>query len=153
MQKRDQERFLAVLFLGSVLLLSVLQIEDTDAWMHLHLGKLLWQAKGFPASESFVYTSLQLPFSYSSWLFGLTYYLSYQALGIYGVILLKALTITAVFYILFKDALLPHKNTAVSVPGFEPHCHNGTPPLCRTARHLYHVIPGTHHLQPERLRL
>ncbi len=113
--KKIHFRSLPFFFLFSVFLLGILKVQDTDAWMHLSLGRLIWQSKGFPATESFVYTNLSLPFSYSSWLFGLTYYLAYLAFNIYGVILLKAITVTAAFFILLKDSLRPYRNHVVSI--------------------------------------
>ena len=103
------------LFLASVFLLALSKVADTDAWMHLSLGRLIWELKGLPSNEPFVYPSLDKPFAYNSWLFGLIYYLSYHAFNIYGVILLKAITITTAFYILLKDSLRPYKNHIVSI--------------------------------------
>lgn len=103
------------MFIASVFLLALCKIEDTDTWMHLSLGRLIWELKGFPSHETLVYTSLDKPFSYSSWLFGLIYYLSYLAGGYYGVILLKAFTVSTAFYILLRDSLRPHRNYVVSV--------------------------------------
>ena len=103
------------LFLTSVFLLALCKVEDTDAWMHLSFGRLIWELKGLPSNELFVYTSLDKPFSYSSWLFGLIYYTAYHAFNIYGVTLLKAITITTAFYILIKDSLRPYKNHIVSI--------------------------------------
>ena len=103
------------LFLASVFLLALSKVADTDAWMHLSLGRLIWELKGLPSNEPFVYPSLDKPFAYNSWLFGLIYYLSYHAFNIYGVILLKAITITTAFYILIKDSLRPYKNHIVSI--------------------------------------
>lgn len=106
---------LQFIFLFSVFLLSIIKIEDTDCWMHLSFGKLIWDNKGLPAMEQFVYPSFGMPFSYSSWLFGVIYYLSYLLFSIYGIIILKASTITLSFFILLKDSLRPHKNLIISV--------------------------------------
>ena len=109
------QTFIIFLFLVSVFLLALCKVGDTDAWMHLSFGRLIWELKGLPSNEPFVYTSLDKPFSYSSWLFGLIYYMAYHAFNIYGVILLKAITITTAFYILIKDSLRPYKNHIVSI--------------------------------------
>lgn len=115
MRKLNSQRILASLFLLSVFLLAISKILAADIWMHLGFGRLIWNLKGFPANEPFVYTMLDKPFSYSSWLFGVIYYLAYSVFDVYGVILLKAATITAAFYILLQDALRPYKNYAIAV--------------------------------------
>lgn len=114
-KKLSNQRVLASLFLLSVFLLALNKVSDTDAWMHLGFGRLLWELKAFPANEPFVYPSIDMPFSYSSWLFGITYYLTYLAFNIYGVVLLKAITVTTAFYILLRDSLRPHKNYIISI--------------------------------------
>jgi len=115
MRRNLDERLLIFLFLLSVFILSIIKIEDTDTWMHLSLGRLIWESRGIPAKEVFVYTATEMPFSYSSWLFGLIYFLTYKFFNIYGVILLKALIVTATFYIILKDSLLPHKNYVIAI--------------------------------------
>jgi len=110
-----REHWLSLLFLLSVFVLSLLKIDDTDAWMHLSVGRLIWETKGLPVREVFAYPALDLPFLYTSWLFALIYYLSYFAFNIYGVILLKALTITTAFSILLRDSLRPYRNHFISI--------------------------------------
>ncbi|MBI4689200.1 MAG: tetratricopeptide repeat protein [Nitrospirae bacterium] len=114
-QRLNYQRAFVFLFLLSVFLLALCKVEDGDAWMHLSLGKVIWQLKGLPATEPYVYTALDRPFSYSAWLFGFIYYLSYLAFNIYGVILLKAITVTTAFYILLRDSLRPYKNYIISI--------------------------------------
>jgi len=108
-------RLLQILFLSSVFILALNEIEDADVWLHLSFGRLIWNLGGFPPTEPFLYTMQGQPFSYSSWLFGLIYYAAYHVFNIYGIIVLKAVTITAALYILFKDSLRPYKNTVVAV--------------------------------------
>ncbi len=106
---------LQILFLSSVFVLALIKIEDPDVWIHLSFGRLIWNLKGLPATEPFLYTMQGEPFSYSSWLFGVIYYAAYHALNVYGVILLKAITVTAAFYILLRDALRPYKHPIVAI--------------------------------------
>lgn len=113
-KKLTYQNALIMLFLVSVLILSIIKIEDTDTWMHLSLGRLIWEYKGFPSTEQYVYPNFGQPFSYSSWLFGLLYYLIYRLLDIPGVIILKAITITTAFYILIRDSLRPYRNAVVA---------------------------------------
>ncbi|MBI4688808.1 MAG: tetratricopeptide repeat protein [Nitrospirae bacterium] len=112
---RFGERILILLFLLSVFFLAIVKIEDPDSLIHLSCGRIIWELKGFPATEPFVYTMHGEPFRYTSRFFGLTYYLSYLAFGYYGVILLKAATVTSAFYILLRDSLRPYRNLVVAV--------------------------------------
>lgn len=102
-------------FLLSTFLLALSKIGDTDAWLHLSMGRLIWSLKGLPENEPFVYTMINEPFSYSSWFFGLVYYTAYNLFNVDGVILLKAATVTIAFYILLMDALRPYKNHIITI--------------------------------------
>lgn len=113
--KFNLEYLLTLFFLSSVFLLAIFKIGETDFWMHISIGRLIWSLKGLPGHELFPYTMTAEPFLYTSWLFGLIYYLTYQALDVYGVILLKAITVTTAFYILLRDSLRPHRNYFISI--------------------------------------
>jgi tetratricopeptide (TPR) repeat protein len=110
---------LSTLFLASVFLLSLYKIDDTDTWMHLSFGRLIWELKGIPAKEPFIYPGFDSPASYTPcytpWLFALIYYMILKAFNIYGVILLKAITVTTAFFILLKDSIRPHRNYIVAI--------------------------------------
>lgn len=108
-------RVLVSILLLSVFLLAVTKTFDTDAWMHLGIGRLIWELKAFPAGEPFLYPMEGQPFAYSTWLFAVVYYLAWHLFGTYGVILLKASTVTLAFFILVRDALRPRTNAVVAV--------------------------------------
>ena len=114
-QKWNFQKTLLALYLLSVFLLALNKINDVDAWIHLSMGRLLWELKGFPPNEPFVYTMADKPFVYTSWLFSIIYYIAYQALNVYGVIILKALTVTSAFFILVRDSLRPYRNYVITV--------------------------------------
>lgn len=103
-------RTLTTLFVISIFLSAFTYIRDTETWLHLSLGRLIWQMKGVPASEPFTYPILGEPFSYNSWLFGLLTYALDSNFGAYGLVLLKAFVIASAFYILLRDSLRPHGN-------------------------------------------
>lgn len=90
--------------------MALTKIQDPDAWLHLVMGKSIWVNHGFPQLEPYVYSMFGRPFEYSSWLFGVVYFSVFKYFDINGVILFKAFTIAAVFYILLKDALRPQNN-------------------------------------------
>ncbi len=106
---------LITLFLAAVFVLATTKTHDTDSWMHLSLGRLIWLQRGLPATETQVFTAVGLPFLYTSWLFGLALYLLYAAGGINAVIIVKASIVTALFGILLRDALRPAKNIVVAL--------------------------------------
>jgi len=108
--------FITALFLASVFVLSVFRTTETDLWMHLNLGKLIWELKGLPSKEIFVFSSGETPFFYTSWLFAVPYYLIYSAFGVPAVTLLKAAVIVLAFYIMLRDSL--GGSRAVFVPVF-----------------------------------
>jgi tetratricopeptide (TPR) repeat protein len=92
------------IFLLCVFLLAITKTEAFDTWLHLTFGRLIWDLRGLPVTEPFVLSMAGKPFSYSSWLFGVILYGSYRFLGIYGIVLLKALSATALFLILLRDS-------------------------------------------------
>lgn len=113
--KLNAKHLLTFLFLSSVFSLALCKIGETDFWMHISIGRLIWSIKGLPAHELFPYTMTDEPFLYTSWIFGLVYYLVYRVFDVYGVILLKSITVTTAFYIILKDSLRPYKNYVFSI--------------------------------------
>ncbi len=103
-------RTLTSIYVISIFLFAFTKIRDTETWLHLSLGRLIWQMKGVPASEPFTYPILGEPFSYNSWLFGLLTYALDSHFGAYGLVLLKAFVIASAFYILLRDSLRPYGN-------------------------------------------
>jgi len=115
MNRLKSGRILLFLFLASVFLLNIFRIKDTDAWMHLSLGRLIWELKGLPAKEPLVYTTPDSPFIYSSWLFSVVYYLLFKAFNAPGIVLFKAATVTFAFYVLLRDSLRKYLDYVVSI--------------------------------------
>ena len=111
----NARNILTLFYLATVFLLALTNLVDTDAFTHLSLGREIFNHQGFPTKELFNYPSLENPFSYSEWLFGLIFYIAYLLIDTLGVILLKAGIITLIFYILLKDSLLYRKNLLVSI--------------------------------------
>jgi hypothetical protein len=105
---------LSAIFLLSIFLLSVTRTEAFDTWLHLSFGRLIWNLHGLPATEPFVLSMAGKPFSYSSWLFGVVFYGAYRFLGIYGIALFKALSVTMLFLVLLKDSAVPHRRYSLA---------------------------------------
>jgi tetratricopeptide (TPR) repeat protein len=92
------------IFLLCVFLLAITRTTAFDTWLHLSFGRLIWNLRGLPSTEPFVLSMAGKPFSYSSWLFGVTLYGAYRFFGIYGIVLLKALSAATLFLILLRDS-------------------------------------------------
>lgn len=113
--KNIAETLLIGLFLLSVFFLGVKKIGDADAWIHLSHGKLISGLRALPENEMFVYPSLDRPFSYSSWLFGLICHWVYVVFDAPGLVLFKAAVIAAAFAFLLRDSLGPVRNVPLAV--------------------------------------
>ncbi len=107
------QRMLTVLLIACVFLLALTKIEDTDSFTHLSFGKWIWEHRAIPVEEPFISTSK--PFPYNNWLFGFVYFVAYRFFDVYGVILLKALSVSLAFFILLRDATRPYRNYALAV--------------------------------------
>ncbi|WP_426417211.1 tetratricopeptide repeat protein [Aestuariirhabdus sp. LZHN29] len=79
-------------------------IVDTDAWMHLSLGRYLLD-NGIPAVEPFVFTAPEESFFYSSWLFGVSTYWVYLVAGMAGLVIAKAVLSGGLYALLYRYAL------------------------------------------------
>lgn len=109
MNRLNYNRVLTVLFLASVFLLALTKIQHMDAWAHFSMGRRVWQnGLRMPTQDEPLY-------HYSSWFFGLIYYMAYHLFNFYGIVLLKATSVTTAFYILLKDSLKPHKNFVITI--------------------------------------
>ncbi len=67
MNNKTYKSILIFIFLLSVFLLSIIKINDTDAWLHLSMGKIIWEKRGMPDNEPYLFTVQDEPFVYSSW--------------------------------------------------------------------------------------
>lgn len=95
--------FLAFLLLGLVFIFSVhtLTSVNQDIGRHLTLGKIIWETKSVPKTNLFSYTNPDFPFSNHHWLGEVFLYLGSIALGLKGLIVLKALVISLAFTLVF----------------------------------------------------
>jgi hypothetical protein len=110
-------RVLVPLFLLLVFIIALDKIQDTDAWIHLSIGRLIFDLQAFPEKEMFVYPNFDVQFvdSYPFWLFGAICYLIYLVLGASGLVVFKASAVAATFFIMLRDSLKPHGNLVISV--------------------------------------
>lgn len=102
MGERRLERWLLGLLLLSIFVLGLNDLADTDTWTHLHLGRTILEMGGFPQGEPHIYTAAGREFQYTSWLYGVVYYLLWNHLGVAAMVLFTALLATAVFLVWYR---------------------------------------------------
>jgi tetratricopeptide (TPR) repeat protein len=103
-------RISTLLFMAFVFLYAFTPISDVDSLIHLSIGRLIWDLKGIPDTEMFVYPNAGKDFQYTSSLFALISYIMFKVLNNYGPVILKAGAAAAAFYIMLKDSLRPYNN-------------------------------------------
>lgn len=104
-----------VAFFLSLIILSLIQIEDTDTWVHLSIGREIFNLQGIPSTEPFTYPSFGHEFRYASWLFGLFMYASYLVGGYAGLIILKSFIVFLALVILYRDAITPYNERLIAI--------------------------------------
>jgi tetratricopeptide (TPR) repeat protein len=88
--------FLTVLVLALAFLAGSFLARNSDLWFHLATGRLLAQRKlSFFGADPFTYTTGQMSWVCHAWLFDLALYGLYQGIGGAGLVVLKALVVTA----------------------------------------------------------
>jgi hypothetical protein len=98
-----------------VFFLALMPVQDTDSWMHLNIGRLIWEQAAIPETEPYVYTAEGEPFVYTSWLFAAIAYGVFKYTSYTGVVILKALIISAAFLVLFRDVVEYRNRPAVAL--------------------------------------
>jgi hypothetical protein len=95
--------------LAAVLCFGLLspEIRDSDFWWHLRTGQYIVETRSLPVPDPFAYTTAAAPLAYPSeavvrrfnltheWLAQALFYAAYRAAGFPGVVLLRALLLTA----------------------------------------------------------
>ena len=76
--------------LGFAAVVSYFQICSPDLWWHLKTGEWIWQQHSFPQGDPFSYTAAGQPWIAHEWLFGLVSFLAWRAVGLAGLIGIKA---------------------------------------------------------------
>lgn len=96
------------LLLALTFVLALTQIEDSDAWTHLALGRDLVERGQFPEHEPFTVPAAAagLPYYNAEWLFGVVFYLAAVLGGLVAVGLLKAAIVTFAVWILWRQCQL-----------------------------------------------
>jgi hypothetical protein len=74
---------------------SYFQICSPDLWWHIKTGEWIWQQHSFPQGDPFSYTAAGQPWIAHEWLFGLVSFLAWRAVGLAGLIGIKAFLVAA----------------------------------------------------------
>src|ERR1700730_15525782 len=121
---RDQQRWdrvLAFLVLVLAFLSASFLARNSDLWFHLATGRLLAQGQFLFGVDPFAYTTERVYWACHSWLFDLGLYALFGAIGGVGLVVLKALLVTAVAGILLRvrrpqsTALVPVVCTTLAI--------------------------------------
>jgi hypothetical protein len=78
-----------------VVLFGVLPLHGGDLWMHLTVGRWIWQHRAVPWVDDFSYLSAGAPFVAHSWGAEVLFYLIEQSAGVIGLTLLRMALISA----------------------------------------------------------
>ena len=112
---RNLTKITVTMFFLSLILLSIIKIEDTDTWVHLSIGREIFNLHNLPTTQTFVYPSLGQEFRYASPIFGMLFYSVYLLFGYAGIVLLKSAIVTTAGLILYKDATSPRNEPLLAV--------------------------------------
>ncbi len=77
--------------------------SDGDLPRHLLMGQVIVETRSIPRQEIFSYVYEGRPYVVNEWLADVLYYLTYQALGLKGVVLLTAVLMAFAFYVLYAS--------------------------------------------------
>ena len=81
-------------------------LDNTDLWLHLAVGKYIWQRGTLPWFEPFSYTASDHPYIDPSWLSSIGLYGLYASLGAPGLLLFRVLFVGARFAFIMATARL-----------------------------------------------
>jgi hypothetical protein len=97
---RRWDHLLAFLVLVLAFLAASFPARNSDLWFHLATGRLLTQGQFSFGADPFAYTAENAYWACHAWLFDLGLYRIYSLMGGAGLVVLKALLITALAWIL-----------------------------------------------------
>lgn len=75
---------------------------NSDLWFHLAAGRLIWQEKAIPASDSWSFTAAGLPWQNHEWLADVFFYLWSRAFGVDSLVLWQWLVVGVSYLLLFR---------------------------------------------------
>jgi hypothetical protein len=95
---------------------TLFPVANNDIWIHLTTGRYLLQHGHLPATDPYSYTAADHPYVAHEWLAAVLFRLSYDAAGVAGMIIFKALLVAATCVLLLLAARRLHGRLAVFLP-------------------------------------
>jgi hypothetical protein len=93
-----QKLLFAALFTWMVLF-NIRPVENLDVWWHLAAGEYLWMHRHLPWVDPFSFTCYGHRWIDTYWIYQVLVYVAYRVAGPTGLIAMKALLVTAAFYL------------------------------------------------------
>ena len=94
-------RGLIVFFFALLVLYASKEIVDLDLWLHLKAGETILKARTIPLVDIFSFTKAGTPWINHEWLFQVVAFLSHEAGGPDGLILMQNIVLIGLFLLLF----------------------------------------------------
>lgn len=91
---------LAGLLFAFVFALGVYSVHEPSTWIHIKTGAKILAARGIPSTDSFSYTMGGRPWTTSSWLSDVLFFLIHRSFGTQGLILFKSAVAALAFSLL-----------------------------------------------------
>lgn len=107
------DKLIILVFLSCIFLLSLVEIYSYDIWFHLSYGREVLRLGYIPQKEIFLFSIPDYPMINHEWLFGIIAYIIWTISGPAGIVLMKAVLITSIFFILFMDCFNYEKNPII----------------------------------------
>src|SRR5579883_1246040 len=114
-KQREWDRLLVLLVLVFAFLSASFLARNSDLWFHLASGRLLAKGQFSFGKDPFAYTTQQTYWANHSWLFELTLYGLRERIGDSGIVVLKALLVTALAGVLLS---VRRREQSLLVPAF-----------------------------------
>ena len=98
-------RIIVVLGVVLVFLVAVTKVTSYDTWVHLSLGRWIAEEGRMPCANILSHTEPERPTVDHQWLFQLGLYRVWQAVGVSGLVIVKAVVVAAAFGLVVATAL------------------------------------------------
>jgi hypothetical protein len=101
--------------LASFWLLQLKALHNSDLWFHLAAGRLIWQQKAVPATDSWSFTAAGRPWQNHEWLADVFFYLWAKAFTVESLVYWQWLMVGISYLLLFR---LLHRTTGSYVVAY-----------------------------------
>jgi hypothetical protein len=98
------DRVFIVLLFSSLALLVFFRVQDYDFFWHIANGKIMVEQGRIVNEEIFSFTRPGIPFSNHEWLAQVVFYLIFENIGAFGIVLFKTLLVLLLALLLYRTA-------------------------------------------------